>query len=261
MKFVVGIVLVIIVIGLLIAYIIFMLNAHEMVFCGDVKNEGGGSAQVTRIYTTDLSANDVLAEIVNSINSAEGDSVALQDLTEILAQYQNIVYAPVFILEAARTDTSTYVITGSIYDGLSESGEPAEPDYLYRNMQIAVGVNDGIILAAQNVYPETQTDSSGQGVMIERSSVIEPLVNADSTAAVFAMKESYQGFRIIVTNSDENIAPKITFLYNYDVYSENPLDFTSIEDASLGIIMNVAFDEDGVFTPTFELTKAAIVTE
>ncbi len=261
MKFVVGIVLVILIIGFLIAYIILMLNAHEMVFCGDVKNDGEGFAQVTRIYTTDLSANEVLAEIVNSMNSAEGDSVALQDLTEILAEYQNIVYAPVFILESVRTDNSTYVITGSVYDGLAEDGEPAKPDYMYKDMQIAVGVNDGVILAAQNVYPETQTDSSGQGVLVERKSVIEPLVNADSTAAVFALKEGGQGFKIILTNSEEKIPPKVTFLYNYDVYSENPLDFTSLEDVSLGIVMNVAFDENGVFDPTFELTRAAIVTE
>mgnify|MGYP007076428448 CR=1 FL=1 len=54
MKVVIGIVLISLVILGLIAYMILMLNAREMIFCGDLKNENGTNAQITRVYTTDL---------------------------------------------------------------------------------------------------------------------------------------------------------------------------------------------------------------
>lgn len=41
MKVVIGIVLISLVILGLIAYMILMLNAREMIFCGDLKNENG----------------------------------------------------------------------------------------------------------------------------------------------------------------------------------------------------------------------------
>ena len=58
MKVVIGIVLISLVILGLIAYMILMLNAREMIFCGDLKNENGTNAQITRVYTTDLNANE-----------------------------------------------------------------------------------------------------------------------------------------------------------------------------------------------------------
>ena len=51
MKVVIGIVLISLVILGLIAYMILMLNAREMIFCGDLKNENGTNAQITRVYT------------------------------------------------------------------------------------------------------------------------------------------------------------------------------------------------------------------
>ena len=92
MKFVIGIVLIALVLVGFIAYLILMLNAREMIFCGDIKNDSGTAASVTRVYTTDLSANETLSEIIVKMNEAQTDSVPVSDLTEILAQYQNIIY-------------------------------------------------------------------------------------------------------------------------------------------------------------------------
>ena len=49
MKVVIGIVLISLVILGLIAYMILMLNAREMIFCGGLKNENGTNAQITRV--------------------------------------------------------------------------------------------------------------------------------------------------------------------------------------------------------------------
>ena len=98
MKVVIGIVLISLVILGLIAYMILMLNAREMIFCGDLKNENGTNAQITRVYTTDLNANETLSEIIVKMNESDTESVQKSDITEVLAQYQNIIYAPVFTI-------------------------------------------------------------------------------------------------------------------------------------------------------------------
>ena len=54
MKIVIGIVLISLVLLGLIAYLVLMLNAREMIFCGDVQNQTGTSASVTRVYTLSL---------------------------------------------------------------------------------------------------------------------------------------------------------------------------------------------------------------
>ena len=75
MKVVIGIVLISLVILGLIAYMILMLNAREMIFCGDLKNENGTNAQITRVYTTDLNANETLSEIIVKMNESDTESV------------------------------------------------------------------------------------------------------------------------------------------------------------------------------------------
>ena len=102
MKYIIGIVLVALLIGALTVYLILMLNAHEMVYCGDITNEDGKAASVTRVYTTDFSANETLAEIVAAVNAAEGETVTVTEITEILAEYQSIVYAPVFLVNSEQ---------------------------------------------------------------------------------------------------------------------------------------------------------------
>ena len=114
MKVVIGIVLISLVILGLIAYMILMLNAREMIFCGDLKNENGTNAQITRVYTTDLNANETLSEIIVKMNESDTESVQKSDITEVLAQYQNIIYAPVFtIMALTRTATRRLRITAT----------------------------------------------------------------------------------------------------------------------------------------------------
>ena len=129
MKVVIGIVLISLVILGLIAYMILMLNAREMIFCGDLKNENGTNAQITRVYTTDLNANETLSEIIVKMNESDTESVQKSDITEVLAQYQNIIYAPVFTISVTQADSSTYIIDGQVLNGLDENGDPASPDY------------------------------------------------------------------------------------------------------------------------------------
>ncbi|MGN1119353.1 MAG: hypothetical protein ACI4Q4_03275, partial [Oscillospiraceae bacterium] len=123
MKFVIGIIMVVLLMAALILYLILMMNAHELTYCGDVTNPTDAGYAVTRIYTTDLNADETLSEIVLKMNESEG-AVTSEELTEILATYQNIIYAPVFALSLEQTDTSTYVLTGAVYNDVNESGEP-----------------------------------------------------------------------------------------------------------------------------------------
>ena len=125
MKIVIGIVLIALVLLGLIAYLVLMLNAREMIFCGDVQNQTGTSASVTRVYTTDLSANETLSEIIVKMNESQDGSVAVEDLTTVLAQYQNIIYAPVFTVDIQQVDTATYIINGTVYNGIDANGNEA----------------------------------------------------------------------------------------------------------------------------------------
>ena len=147
MKIVVGIVLVVLVIGALALYLILMLNAHDMIFCGDIINENGRNADVTRVYTSDLIANETLSEIVAVINETDSEDVSVEELTVILAEFQSVIYAPVFLFDAEKVDTSTFVVTGSVYNGINEKGEPTTNDYLFDNLRLNVVVENGVVLS------------------------------------------------------------------------------------------------------------------
>ncbi|MBP0984329.1 MAG: hypothetical protein J6A19_11445 [Oscillospiraceae bacterium] len=261
MKVVIGIVLITLVLLALIAYLVLMLNAREMIFCGDVKNEGGTSASVTRVYTTDLSANETLSEIIVKMNESETETLAISELTEVLAQYQNIIYAPVFNVSVSQVDSSTYIIDGSVYNGLTEDGEAAETDYRYHNMQLNAVVNNGRIIAAQNVYEEDeQQEEEESKVFTERQRVIEPLVTGADSEAAFALQDR-SSFRVIVNGSEFREMPSVTFVFVYNVDALNPLDFTSISNDSLAINMQISFDENGNLAPTYELIKTITAEE
>ncbi len=259
MKVVIGIVLLTLVVLGLAAYIVLMLNARQMIFCGDVKNDGGASASVTRVYTTDLSANETLSEIILKMNEAETESVAISDITEILAQYQNIIYAPVFNISIQQVDTATYIIDGSVYNGLTEKAEPAETDYHYHDMQLNAVVTNGRIIAAQNVYGDgtEKNEDDGLGSFTERQKVIEPLVSGADSEAAFALQDR-SSFRVIVNSSEFKEMPEITFVFVYNVNAVNPLDFTSIANDSLAIGMKIAFDDNGKLAPTYELLRTVV---
>lgn len=261
MKVVIGIVLITLVLLALIAYLVLMLNAREMIFCGDVKNDGGTSASVTRVYTTDLSANETLSEIIVKMNESETETLAISELTEVLAQYQNIIYAPVFNVSVSQVDSSTYIIDGSVYNGLTEDGEAAETDYRYQNMQLNAVVNNGRIIAAQNVYEEDeQQEEEESKVFTERQRVIEPLVTGADSEAAFALQDR-SSFRVIVNGSEFREMPSVTFVFVYNVDALNPLDFTSISNDSLAINMQISFDENGNLAPTYELIKTITAEE
>lgn len=261
MKVVIGIVLITLVLLALIAYLVLMLNAREMIFCGDVKNDGGTSASVTRVYTTDLSANETLSEIIVKMNESETETLAISELTEVLAQYQNIIYAPVFNVSVSQVDSSTYIIDGSVYNGLTEDGEAAETDYRYQNMQLNAVVNNGRIIAAQNVYEEDEKQEEEESkVFTERQMVIEPLVTGADSEAAFALQDR-SSFRVIVNGSEFREMPSVTFVFVYNVDALNPLDFTSISNDSLAINMQISFDENGNLAPTYELIKTITAEE
>lgn len=261
MKVVIGIVLITLVLLALIAYLVLMLNAREMIFCGDVKNDGGTSASVTRVYTTDLSANETLSEIIVKMNESETETLAISELTEVLAQYQNIIYAPVFNVSVSQVDSSTYIIDGSVYNGLTEDGEAAETDYRYQNMQLNAVVNNGRIIAAQNVYEEDEKQEEEESkVFTERQMVIEPLVTGADSEAAFALQDR-SSFRVIVNGSEFREMPLVTFVFVYNVDALNPLDFTSISNDSLAINMQISFDENGNLAPTYELIKTITAEE
>ncbi len=253
MKIVIGIVLIALVLLGLIAYLVLMLNAREMIFCGDVKNDGGTSAAVTRVYTTDLSANETLSEIIVKMNESEDGAVQVADLTEVLAQYQNIIYAPVFTVSVEQVDTSTYIVNGSVYNGIDENGNEAVPDYRYRDMNVSTVVTNGTIIAAQNVYDEDKEENENED-FIQRQSVIDPVVKGEASEAAFALQDC-SSFRAIVHGTDAQNLPEVTLVYVYNVDAENPLDFTSISNDSLAITMRLAYDEAGNLSPEYELVR------
>ncbi len=255
MKIVIGIVLIALVLVGLAAYLILMMNAREMIFCGDVRNNDGASESVTRVYTTDLSANETLSEIIVKMNESQDGSVQVADLTEVLAQYQNIIYAPVFTMSVEQIDTSTYIINGSVYNGINADGKEAVPDYRYCDMNVSTVVTNGTIIAAQNVYPEdTQNDTQKDPVFIQRQSVIDPIIKGEASEAAFSLQDC-SSFRAIVHGDRADQPPEVTFVYVYNVDAENPLDFTSISNDSLAVNMKIAFDDNGKLAPQYELVK------
>ncbi len=259
MKIIIGIILVVLLIGALTLYLILMLNAHELIYCGDVVNENDNSASVTRVYTTDFSANETLSEIVTAVNTADGETVTVTEITEILAEYQSIIYAPVFLVNSEQIDTSTFEITGSVYNGIDDKGNPKHNDYIYKNMRLNVVVQNGEVLAVQNIYPEEDTKKSSKEreTLVERQRTIDPIIINENSTGVFAL-EDCDSFRLLFKGTSDFPAT-VTLVYTYDVVAENPLDFTNIEDGALGMTMNVGFDEKGFYDPSYGIAKNVIV--
>ena len=256
MKVVIGIVLISLVILGLIAYMILMLNAREMIFCGDLKNENDTNAQITRVYTTDLNANETLSEIIVKMNESDTESVQKSDITEVLAQYQNIIYAPVFTIRVTQADTSTYIIDGDVYNGLDENGDPATTDYRHSKMQLNTVVTNGKIIAAQNVYDDGTVEAEDLQDMAftERQRVVDPLVSGADSEAAFAFQDC-DSFRVIVNSTGFTEMPSVTFVYVYNVDAVNPLDFTQISNDSLAVKLDLSYDANGDLAASYELLK------
>lgn len=262
MKIVLGIFIVVLVIAAIVLYILFMLNSRDLICCGDIKQPDGAKLSITRIYTSDLNANETLSEIVNAMNDNEEGRLTSEEMTELLATYQNIIYAPVFTYTIAQEDTNTFSITGSVYNGIDEDGEPTTPDFRYKNLGLTVAVPNGYIIAAQNVYDDIEDDDGDGDVeveFIERKNVIDPVLLADHSGAAFAFRDC-DSFRMVFRGT-QGVPEQVEFVYTYDVVATNPLNFTSQKNAYLDVKINIAYDEEGRLAPTIETDRRTIVPE
>lgn len=262
MKIVLGIFVIVLVIAALALYILFVLNSHDLISCGDIRQTNGGQLSITRVYTSDLNANATLSEIVNAMNENEEGQITADEMTELLATNQNIIYAPVFTFTVTKEDTDTYVLSGSVYNGLDEDGEPTTPDFKYKNLGLTVGLNQGHIIAVQNVYDDDhdgeEDNDSTEVEFVQRKNVIDPVILANGSGAAFAFKDC-DSFRMVFKGTD--ISPTITLAYTYDVIANNPLNFTSLKSALLGVNITIAYDDEGRLAPTLEIDRKNIIVD
>lgn len=258
MKIVLGIFFVVLLLAALALYLLFMLNSHDLISCGDIVQGTGGQLSVTRIYTSDFNANETLSEIVNKMNDKEDGSITADEMTELLATYQNIIYAPVFTYTVTQEDTNTFTISGSIYNGLDEDGEPTTPDFMYKNLNMTAALPMGRILTAQNVY-EIEENDNGDIEFVERKNVIDPIILEEGAGAAFSFKDC-DSFRLVISGN-ANALPSITFAYTYDVVANNPLNFTSMKSALLGVNITIAYDDEGRLAPILEIDRKNIIVE
>ena len=258
MKVVLGIILIALIVARIGFYILFMLNSHGLVYCGDLKSDGGTTCLVTRVYSSDLDANETLSQIVATMNDNENGNLTAEEMTEILATYQNIIYAPAFVMEMTQEDTNTFVITGSIFNGLDSEGNPSESDFRYTNLTLTAGVFNGKVLAAQNVYSQDVNDD-GQYEFKARNNVVDPVLLDGNAGAAFSFTDC-DSFRIVFTGEDD-VPASMTFAFTYDVVAQNPLNFTNITGAAIGITITEAYDEAGRLRPEITLEKVYSVNE
>ena len=249
MKVVFGIILTVVLLAALVLYILLMLNSHDLTYCGDAIGQDGNKCTVTRVYTADLNADETLSEIVNTMNNAESGNISAQDLTEILTTYQNVIYAPVFTYELTKEDDRTFVLTGSVYNGLDKDGNPIQSDFYYTDLTLTAGLPKGKVLAAQNIY-SGDVGEDGEPAFTERNGIVDPVLIDEGAGAAFAFRDC-DSFRIVFTGIDEAPA-SITLAYTYNVVAENPLNFTHIEGGAMGITITEAYDDSGRLTPVVE---------
>ncbi len=256
MKIVIGIILVVLIIAGIGFYVFLMLNSHDLIYCGDVKGADGANTYVTRIYTADLNADETLSQIVGTMNDNETGNITSEEMTEILATYQNVIYAPVFTLNLEKEDERTFVLSGSVYNGLNSEGEPIEQDFYYTNLTLTAGVGSGKVLAAQNVYSQ-DINEDGEYEFLARNNVVDPVLLDGNAGAAFAFNDC-DSFRLVFTGADE-VPASITLAYTYDVVAQNPLNLTNIEGGALGVTITEAYDEAGRLVPEVKLEKVYTV--
>ena len=262
MKFVLGIFLLVLLLAAIVLYVLFMLNTRSLIPCGDIAQTNGTNMTVTRVYASDLNGKETLTEIVNTMNGNEEGNLSAEELTEILAYYQDIIYAPVFSIDIEQADTNTFVLSGSVYNGLNEDGEPDETEFKFRNLALTAGMAQGKILSAENVYEdEIDNDEDDEDPeFIERRNVVDPLILSDGAGAAFAFKDC-DSFRLIFTNTSGTYPPSITLAYTYDIVANNPLSFTSYREGVLGVVITVAYDDLGRLTPEIVIDRRNIIVE
>lgn len=256
MKIVIGIILIVLIMAGIGLYVVFMLNSHDLVYCGDIKGENGSQCYVTRVYTADLNANETLSQIVTTMNNNENGNLTAEEMTTILATYQNVIYAPVFTLNLEQEDKRTFVLSGSVYNGLDGDGNPTEPDFRYKNLTLTAGVANGKVLAAQNVYSK-DVNEDGQYEFKARNNVVDPVLLDGNAGAAFSFTDC-DSFRLVFTGV-EDVPATIKLAFTYDVDAQNPLNFTNIRGGALGLTLTEAYDESGRLKPTVTLEKVYTV--
>lgn len=260
MKVVIGIIIAALVAAIAAVFVLFVLQSHDLVLCGDIPQKNGNQLYTTRVYTYDVDANSTLTMIIDKMNSNTEGSISAAEMAEILSQYQTVVYSPLFTYNLTQESANTYVLTGSVYNGIDENGEPTEPgdtEYVYKNLTLAVGVADGKILAAQNIYEEDKGEEL-IAEFVERKKVIDPVLVNEKEAA-FAFKDC-DSFRVVFTGA-ENIPPVITLAYTFDVGSENLLNFSGSKGNVMGVTIKGEFDDMGRLSPTIEMNRRVIEME
>lgn len=257
MKFVLGIFLVVLLLAAIILYLLFMLNSRNLVPCGDIVQFESTQMSVTRIYTTDLNAQETLLEIVNTMNDDENGQITADTMTEILATYQSINYAPVFLFNLEQEDTNTFVLTGSVYNGLGDDGEPSDTDFRYKNLALTAGLAQGKFLAAENIYDDEKDIDEEEVTFVERKNVIDPIIVSGGAGAAFSFKDC-DSFRLVFKNTSEIAPPSVTLAYTYDIVAENPLNFTSLKEVLLGVVITVAYDDFGRLAPEITVDRKNI---
>lgn len=255
MKVVIGIIIAALVAAIAAIFLFFVFRAHDLVLCGDIPQRDGNNLYVTRVYTYDVDANSTLTQIIDRMNANTEGNISADEMTEILSQYQTIVYAPIFAFTLTQEADNTYVLTGSAYNGLDENGESAEDtEYVYKDLTLTVGVTEGKVLSAQNIYPDDLEDELIPEFK-ERKKVIEPLLVNEKEAAF--LLEECNSFRIVFTGK-EGIPAEIMLAYTFDVGSLNLLNFSGSKDNILGVTIRGEYDDMGRLTPTIEMNRRII---
>lgn len=258
MKIAIGIIIAALVAAIVAIFLLFVLRSHDLVLCGDIPQKNDNNMYVTRVYTYDVDANSTLTQIIDKMNSNTEGNISAVEMTEILSQYQTIVYAPVFTYTLTQEAPDTYVLTGSVFNGLDENGEPSSTDYIYKDLTLTVGVQNGSrILAAQNIYDdELAEEEETVPEFKERKNVIAPLLFNGDTEAAFVF-EDCSSFRIVFT-CREDTPPELTLVYKFDVGAQNLLNFSGAKGNLMGISITSEFDDMGRLQPTIEMNRKII---
>lgn len=252
MKVVVGIIAVAVVAAALALYVIVMLNSHDLVYCGDIRQSAGNTMSVTRVYSTDLNANHTLSEIVTAMNGSESGSISAEEMAELLATYQEVIYAPKMVFTLEQIDTRTYILTGNVYNGLDEDGEPITTDYMFKELTMTAGIANGRILSAQNLYDDDDQDED-EPTFKERSKVVDPVLVENETAAAFAFKDC-NGFRMVLTGI-EGYQTAVSLGFTYNIAAKNIMNFMSVNDVSFSVTIIAAYDDNGNLIPQLTINR------
>lgn len=260
MKIVIGIIIAALVAAIAAVLLIFIFRSHDLVLCGDIPQTAQNQMFVTRVYTYDVDANSTLSQIIEKMNTNTEGQMTAAEMTEILSEYQTVVYAPVFTYTLTQEGTDTYVLSGSAFNGLDEDGEEADTDYIYKDLTLTVGINDGKMLAAQNVYPDDEEETEEEVLEFkERKKVVDPILTNGGKEAAFAFGECHS-FRVVFTGK-EGVPPEITLAYTFDVGAQNIFNFSGSKDNVLGVTIKGGVDDLGRLAPTIEMNRNVVEME